>query len=291
MKAVVLGADGMLGHEMVRTLSHDDHDVVAAVRQVPNETTRAALRGAEIAAGIDARTPDALADLIDGHQPDAVINAVGIVKQRPAANDAIESIHLNSLFPHQLAALCRDSGARLIHISTDCVFSGAKGNYREADVPDPVDLYGRSKLLGEISYPGCVTLRTSIIGLELVRFTGLVEWFLKQRDSAPGWTRTMYSGLTTSELARVVLRVIDAGDRLDGLWHVSGDPISKFDLLVQLRDALARPISIVPDGSVVIDRTMNSDRIRSILNYEPPAWEEMLYELAAAVSVRERHAS
>ena len=192
-------------------------------------------------------------------------------------------------FPHQLAAFCRQSNARLVHVSTDCVYSGTRGGYRESDTPDPVDLYGRSKLLGEVSYPGCVTLRTSIIGLELGRSNGLVEWFLGQRKRTPGWTKALYSGLTTAELARVIMRVIDAGEKLDGLWHVSGDPISKFDLLVALQGALGRPISVAPEGSVVIDRTMNSDRFQAALGYKPPTWNEMLAELARAIKSREQH--
>lgn len=288
MKAIVLGADGMLGHEMARSLTVGNHDVVAAVRKDPDERTRFALTGSAVVPRVDARVRRSIVNLIDQQRPDAIINAVGIVKQRPEARDAVGSIQINSLFPHQLAELCTSTGTRLIHISTDCVFSGEKGDYRESEYPDPVDIYGRSKLLGEIAYPGCVTLRTSIVGLELARYTGLVEWFLAQRGKAPGWTKAMYSGLTTAELARVIIRVIEAGEQMDGLWHVSGDPISKFDLLVGLRDALARDIEIIPDESVVIDRTLNSESFRAALGYRPPTWDEMLDELALAVTSRER---
>jgi len=185
-----------------------------------------------------------------------------------------------------MAAACADLGARLVHISTDCVFSGTKGAYTEDDLPDPLDLYGRSKLLGEVSDTGCITLRTSIIGLELSTGSGLVEWFLRQNETANGWSRAMYSGVTTAELSRVIVDVLVRDLPIDGLWHVSAVPISKLDLLVKLRDLLGRNIELLPDDSVTIDRTMNSDRFRKVTGYEPPSWDEMLSELAAAVKER-----
>lgn len=287
MKFLVLGADGMFGHEMVRTLVSQGHDTIAATRRIPNEQVLSMLAGADIISGIDARISDTLVGAIGETKPDAVINAIGIVKQRPAAKEAIESIRINSLLPHELAALCKAASARLVHISTDCVFSGRQGNYTEDDLPDPLDLYGRSKLMGEVADEGCITLRTSIIGLELFQKSGLVEWFLRQEGTAPGWTHAMYSGLTTSELSRVVMRVLEGDSSLDGIWHLSGAPISKYDLLVQLRDALGRDLELVPDDSVTIDRTMNSQRFRTAAAYEPPTWDSMLNELAEAITERE----
>lgn len=272
---------------MVRTLLATGHDVVAATRRVPEGEVLIALSGAHIISGIDARFNETLAATFAEARPDAVVNAIGIVKQRPAAKEAVESIRINSLLPHELAAMCVDVGAKLVHISTDCVFSGAKGDYTEGDLPDPVDLYGRSKLLGEVVGPGCLTIRTSIIGLELSEGSGLIEWFLRQTGSASGWSRAMYSGVTTAELSRVIVELLSRDDPLNGLWHLSADPISKLDLLVKLRDLLGREIKLVPDDSVTIDRTMNSDRLRSAASYEPPSWDLMLSELATSVRERE----
>jgi len=216
-----------------------------------------------------------------------VINAVGIVKQRAAAADPLESIAVNSLFPHRLASLCGLANARLIHISTDCVFSGDRGNYKEGDNPDPVDLYGRTKLLGELTETGCLTIRTSMIGLELGQPSGLIEWFLQQTDTASGWTRAKWSGLTTVELARVIEMLVRDHRELDGLWHISAQPITKYKLLVDFGALLNRPTRVVPSDTVVIDRSLSSERFRAAVQYVPPRWAQMLAELAYAVRDRE----
>jgi dTDP-4-dehydrorhamnose reductase len=182
--------------------------------------------------------------------------------------------------------MCRRANARLIHISTDCVFSGNRGNYGEADSPDPVDLYGRTKLLGEVTGEGCLTIRTSIIGLELAHFSGLIEWFLRQSANVHGYRRALWNGVTTLELARVINTLIKR-PTLDGLWHVSAEPISKYQLLTDLAALLNRRIAVVPDDTVVIDRSLDSERFQAALPYTPPNWNQMAQELASAVRDRE----
>ncbi len=285
MKVLVLGGDGMLGHQVVQRLS-SSHDVVATVRKPMTPAIATALAGCRIITGFDVRDPDAPLTLLLAERPEAVVNAVGIVKQRAAAEDPLESISVNSLFPHRLAKACRLADTRLIHISTDCVFSGEKGDYTEADNPDPVDLYGRTKLLGEVSGQGCLTIRTSMIGLELARHSSLIEWFLRQQGGVHGYTRSRWSGLTTAELARVIDKVITDHRELDGLWHVSGQAISKYTLLADLALLLGRHLTVAPDESVVVNRSLNSDRFRAAVAYDPPSWEQMLKELAAAVRDR-----
>ncbi len=287
MNVLVLGADGMLGHQLVRGLVAANHEVVAVTRRVPMPLTREALEGARIVTGVDVRILDTIVGAVGGARPAAVLNCIGIVKQRTEAKDALESIRVNSVFPHALASLCATVGARLVHLSTDCVFSGRAGNYTEDDLPDPIDLYGRSKLLGEISAPGCLTLRTSIIGLELMRRESLLEWFLRQNESATGWTRARYSGVTTIELSRLVVRLLQERPDLEGIWQVSSDPITKYDLLVMLRDAIRRDVAIVPDARTSIDRTLDSRRFREAVGYQPPSWKQMISELADAVRRRE----
>lgn len=286
MKVLVLGGDGMLGHQVVRRLS-SSHDVVTTVRNAAPATIKDCLSHSRIITGFDARVPDASLTLLLAERPQVVINAVGIVKQRSAAADPLESIAVNSIFPHRLARACRLAEARLIHVSTDCVFSGQKGDYSETDNPDPVDLYGRAKLLGEVSGQGCLTIRTSIIGLELTHHSSLIEWFLRQEGDIHGYTRSIWSGLTTAELARVVDMLVTDHQDLDGIWHVSGPPISKYTLLTDLAALLGRSSTVLPDDSLVIDRSLNSDRFRSAVGYSPPSWEQMLPELAAAVRDRE----
>jgi dTDP-4-dehydrorhamnose reductase len=284
MKLLVLGADGMLGHQVARKLSKS-HEVVATLRKPAASGVIAALEGCRIISGLDVRVPDASEDLLLREKPQVVVNAVGIVKQRLPA-DSVESIEVNSLFPHRLAATCRLVDARLIHISTDCVFSGNRGNYHEADNPDPLDLYGRTKLLGEVTGDGCLTIRTSIIGLELAHYSGLVEWFLRQRGFVLGYRRARWNGMTTLELARVIDTLVK-GSELDGLWHISTEPISKYQLLADLASVLKLQTTVVPDDTVVIDRSLNSERFRTRLPYSPPSWEQMLQELACAVHDRE----
>lgn len=287
MRVLVLGADGMLGHELTRTLVAAGHLVVATTRRAPDSLTMERLAGAQIFPGVDARMHDTVTSVLAEARPAAVLNCVGIVKQRAEARHAVESIRINSLFPHQLANLCTAAAARLVHMSTDCVFSGRVGNYTEDDIPDPVDLYGRSKLLGEVTAPGCLTLRMSIVGLELTRKGSLVEWFLRQEGRVDGWTKAGYSGLTTMELSRIVVRLLEDWPDVDGLWQISSDRITKYDLLVMLRDALGRKVEIVPDPRVSLDRTLDSRRLRDAVKYEPPSWQSMASELAAAVHRRE----
>jgi dTDP-4-dehydrorhamnose reductase len=283
MKVLVLGGDGMLGHQVARRLA-SSNEVVATVRKPPTTIVTAALAGCRLITGVDVQLPGAL-EVVGETGAEAVVNAAGIVKQRTA--DSIESIAVNSLFPHQLARACREADSRLIHISTDCVFSGARGDYRESDTPDPHDLYGLTKLLGEVSGPGSLTIRTSMIGLELANRSSLIEWFLRQQGEVGGYRRAIWSGLTTVELARVIERLLTQQPKLDGVWHVSGEPISKFELLTRLAAMLGRHVDIVPDDRVVIDRSLNSERFRSAVGYDPPSHDAMLAELASAVLARE----
>jgi dTDP-4-dehydrorhamnose reductase len=287
VRILILGGDGMLGHQLLRSWS-PRHDVRVALHR-PLEAYRAhqLFSDSNAIGGVEARDPTVLAGVLDRVQPDAVINCIGIVKQRSEAKAAIPSIEVNALLPHRLLELCRERRARLIHLSTDCVFSGRTGRYRQDDIPDPVDLYGRSKLLGEVSDEPGVTLRTSIIGLELDRFTGLVEWFLAERGMIRGFRRAIYSGLTTMEMARVIGRLLERHVRLSGVWHVASPPISKYDLLVRLARALGRTdIEIVPDDTFVCDRSLRAEPFTEATGYTAPSWDEMIAELAAAIRAR-----
>jgi dTDP-4-dehydrorhamnose reductase len=284
MRILILGGDGMLGHRLLHQLA-PNHEVRVTVRQ-PLEAYRAyrLFDRANTFDEMDARDPAALPRVLGEFAPEAIINAVGVIKQRRDAKDGVLSIQVNSLFPHLLARLCEARGARLVHLSTDCVFSGAKGNYVETDRPDPVDVYGFSKLLGEVIRPHALTLRTSMIGIELARKTGLVEWFLSQRGKMiKGYRKAIFSGFTTAELARVIEGLLTSHPQAAGLYHVSAAPITKFDLLSRLNDRLDLGIRIEPDEAVAVDRSLDSTRFRGEFGYAPPSWDAMLDELASEI--------
>lgn len=289
MKILVLGGNGMLGHAMVRDLA-PRHRVTATVRGPLEEHAASGLFHADnTVASVEAADWPRLAALLREQAPEAVVNCMGVIKQRPESRAAIPSIEINSLLPHRLNELCRDIGARLVHLSTDCVFSGRRGGYRESDLPDALDLYGRSKLLGEVADPPGVTLRTSIIGLELRRRTALVEWFLAQRGAVRGFRRAIFSGFTTREMVRVVERVLVDGAVTAGVWHVAAAPISKHDLLLELARRIPRTdVEIVPDDDFVCDRSLDGSAFEQATGYRPPSWEDMLEELAAEIRRRGR---
>jgi dTDP-4-dehydrorhamnose reductase len=277
VRVLVLGASGMLGNAVFRFFSCSrGHAATGTVRSsnalklLPEE-----LRG-QIVSGVEIYDLDGLTKLFERVKPAVVINCVGLVKQLPGADDPLTAIPMNALLPHRLLAMCKVAGARLIHISTDCVFDGARGMYRESDFADATDLYGRSKYLGELHDPQAVTLRTSIIGPELATAHGLVGWFLAQRGPVKGFTRAIFSGLPTVELARVIRDFVIPAADLSGLYHVSSAPISKYDVLRGVAREYGHSIEIAPDGELVIDRSLDSSRFRERTGYVAPAWQEML---------------
>jgi dTDP-4-dehydrorhamnose reductase len=274
---LVFGASGMLGNAMLRFFAASEGlRVWGTVRSPATGSKLPAEVRERLIAGIDVERSDHLVEAMRQARPEVVVNCIGLVKQLDAADDPLEAIPINSLLPHRLARLADAAGARLIHISTDCVFDGAKGNYRESDVPDAKDLYGRSKLLGEVDYPNAVTLRTSIIGHELEGARSLIGWFLAQEGEVEGFSRAVFSGLPTVELARVVRDFVIPNPDLRGLYHVSAEPIDKLALLRLVAEAYGKSIAIRPSERVVLDRSLDSSRFRSATGYQPPAWPELI---------------
>jgi dTDP-4-dehydrorhamnose reductase len=208
----------------------------------------------------------------------------------------LPSIAINALFPHHLAKLCQAANIRLIHISTDCVFSGLRGNYQESDVADANDLYGRTKFLGEVSYENCLTLRTSLIGRELEQSHGLIEWFLRQKKKIiHGYTRAVFSGFTTNAFAEIITLIITKYPHMEGIWHVASEPISKFELLSLVKKFHGLDIQIEPDETFVCDRSLNADRFRQTTGFVPPTWpgmiEEMVQDTTPYEALRRSHAN
>ncbi|MFP6678772.1 MAG: SDR family oxidoreductase [Dehalococcoidia bacterium] len=283
-KVLILGGAGMLGHKMYQTLSSGSFDTYATVRPTVEESPLSVFDSSNYGrfiGGVDVSDFIAVERLLDEMRPEVLINCVGVIKQRDAAHDPIESITINALLPHRLAQICGRTDTRLIHFSTDCVFNGDKGAYKESDPSDAKDLYGRTKYLGEVSSQGSLTLRSSIIGRELYNNTSLVEWFLSQGGkNVKGFAKARYSGITTNRMSIMVRDLILNHPTLSGIYQVSGPWISKFDLLELVRDAFQLEIEIERDEDMVIDRTLDGDRFRTDTGLVTPSWQEMVIELA-----------
>jgi dTDP-4-dehydrorhamnose reductase len=229
----------------------------------------------------DITDDEALGRVLAQTKPEAVINCVGLIKQRDEASDEALTRRVNAEFPHHLAKRCGETGARLIHFSTDCVFAGTKGNYTETDRPDATDLYGQSKHQGEVAEAHCFTLRTSVIGHELGTDLALLDWFLSQHgQTVSGFSQAIYSGFTTLEMTRIIEQILTRHTELSGVWHVASEPISKFDLLQLCSEKLGWEGVIEPSDDFVCDRSLNADRFNQATGYTPPSWEAMIGELA-----------
>lgn len=276
-RVLVLGASGMLGNAVLRLFAASPgFEVTGSVRSMNSVASLTPRVRSRVLSGIDVENHDSLIQLMSATSPQVVINCVGLVKQLETADDPLAALPINALLPHRLARLCALAGARLVHVSTDCVFSGAKGMYREDDPADATDLYGRSKHIGEVDCPHAVTLRTSIIGHELGSAHGLVEWFLAQSSGVQGFARAVFSGLPTVELARVMRDVVIPRPDLHGVHHVSASAISKYDLLTQVAGVYNKPIPIALDERLVIDRSLDSSRFRAATGYVAPEWPMLI---------------
>lgn len=277
-KLLILGGTGMIGHGLFYELSKcEDLNVFATARSDNNlEHWFPPELRQKIRVNVDADNFDTVVRAMASIQPNIVINCIGLIKQLPLANDPLSAITSNSLLPHRVSLLCRTAGARMIQVSTDCIFNGSKGNYTEADPSDAIDPYGRSKSLGEVEYPHYVTLRTSIIGHELKGKLGLIEWFLAQKGTINGFTHSIYSGIPTVEFARVIKEYVLPNPQLSGLYHVSAEPISKYDLLNLVAKRYSKKIEIKPFDDFYSDRSLDSSRFREATRYRPPFWEELV---------------
>lgn len=277
MRVLVIGAGGMIGSTVLRVLSEkNDWEVCGSVRDGSVRRFFPASIGEHLIAGVDVESQDSLIRILDQIRPNVVVNCAGLTKHKPEAEEPLVSIPINTLMPHRLAGLCKLISARLIHVSTDCVFSGEKGEYVEDDFADARDVYGKSKALGEVIYPHAITLRTSTIGHELQSTYGLLDWFLSQEGRCKGYTRAVFSGLPTVVFAQVVRDVVIPHTELFGLYHVAAKPIDKFALLKLIADVYGKTIDIVPDDKLVIDRSLDAKRFQQATGYFAPEWPELI---------------
>jgi dTDP-4-dehydrorhamnose reductase len=279
-KILILGISGMLGNALFRFFSaNPNFETYGSVRSTSARIFFPQSNQRKIVDKIEVENIDSLIKLFDLVQPDVVINCIGVIKQLAEADDPLISIPINALLPHRLACLCELNNTRLIHMSSDCVFSGKQGNYQESDIPDAIDLYGRSKLLGEVEYPHVITLRTSIIGKELNGSRSLIGWFLEQKDVVKGYRKVIFSGLPTIEIAKIICEFILPNPHLNGLYHLSVDPISKYDLLLLVAKIYQKNIVIDPDEQIVIDRSLNSNRFRDATGFKPKPWIDLIQSM------------
>jgi len=268
----------MLGHKVAQVAARD-LEVYATVRAM--QPGLAPLLGLDadhllihpdVSAGIDA--------LLDRVRPTAIVNCTGVLPPVSGTLDPAEATAVNSQAPHRMASAARARGMRLIHVSTDAVFDGRRGNYTEDDAPDATDLYGRSKALGEVEDEGQLTIRTSLVGRQLRGSRGLLEWFLSHRGkTVQGYRAMRFSGLSTPAMGRAIVTLITEHPALTGTFHVGGDPISKYDLLLLLNEAFDAGVTIVPTDGLRIDRSLDSARFAALAG-AAPSWPRMLEELA-----------
>ena len=285
MRVLILGGEGMLGHKVFQVLS-ERFETFATFRNLRGLwKTYPIYENVDsfyTKGGVDVMNFDTVISAFAQVKPEVVINCIGIIKQIDQAKDPIISLNLNSLFPHRLAELCSATDTRMFHMSTDCVFSGRKGNYSEDDIPDAEDLYGRTKLLGEVNREGCLTIRTSIFGRDFAKQSALLEWFLSNRGGTiNGYKNAIYTGFSTQILARIMSDIIADFPDLSGLYQVSSDPISKYDLLSKINTAMNLDIKIEPEEQFYSDLSLDSSKFRKETGYNFPDWDEMISGLAA----------
>ena len=285
MKVLVLGGTGMLGHKLLQSFTEEGFSCSCTIRQSLNDPfiqNIELFKKVSVFGEVDVMDFKALESLVCELEPSWILNGIGVIKQRDTAKVAIPSIAINSLLPHLLADWASTYGGRLIHFSTDCIFDGQTGGYTEDSLSNATDLYGKSKFLGEVDAPNALTLRTSIIGRELCHFASLVEWFLSQNGkSAKGFRRAFYSGVTTNEMAKLIVRIINDRPDLSGLWHLTSPTIDKYALLLLIKEAFGLDIEVSPNDDFFMDRSMTSDRFWAETGWTQPNWPDMISEMAS----------
>lgn len=279
MKILILGGDGMLGHQLLNSFKEKFEVKVTLRKNIKEYTHYKIFTESNSFDHVDVRDFEKLAGVIETYKPNVLINAVGIVKQRKDSKEIIPSLEINALLPHKLSLECSKYNTRVIHISTDCVFSGKTGMYNENSFSDADDIYGRTKFLGELSLNNCLTLRTSIIGRELSRHKSLLDWFLAQNQPIKGFKNAIFSGFTTIELAKIIEMMIIKYPEASGIYNVSSEPINKYDLLKMISEVLNHKIEIIPDDTFYCNRSLSSELFRKNFNYTPPTWLSMISEL------------
>lgn len=282
MKVLILGASGMLGHKLYQVL-RKDMEVYGTIRGNSKDDPN-------IIPYVEAINHFKLHHVIDGLAPDAVVNCIGLVKQNHEAKNTHNCFVINAGFPHKIATMCRQRKIRFIHISTDCVFNGLSGNYNEYDTPSPLDLYGYSKLLGEVKGDNVLTIRTSMIGPELRGRYGLLEWLLSNRGGhISGYTESIFSGFPTITLSKLLKKLILEHRELTGLYHIASDPIDKYSLLEMINQEMDLCIDIQKVPGMKCNRSLNGSKFNKETGFSPLDWPAMVKELVHESNDHTRH--
>lgn len=280
MKILVLGITGLIGRYIFSVL-YNSFDVIGTTRKKKVDLTDINLyQNKNILYNFDILKSSEVKNKIIDLRPDYIINCIGITKRKITDND-IDVIYTNSIFPHKLSKLSELFNCKVIHFSTDCVFSGDKGFYDEESNTDALDLYGKTKALGEIKYKNSLTIRSSFIGLELYDKTELLEWVLSQNGKKiNGYKKTMYSGVTTLFLAQFVKKILNLNFTFSGLYNLSPKvPISKYDLIELIIEEFQLNINLIKEERTVHNPTLDGELLRKELNFIIPSWKQMLKEL------------
>ena len=274
----ILGVSGMLGNSLLRYFKKiNKYKVIGSIR---GSKTPEKLNSCDefIIKKLDVSDERLLKKTIYKYQPKIVINCIGLVKQVDSSTDPIQAIQINSLLPHRLLSICESINSKLVHISTDCVFSGVEGNYKEGDTANATDVYGLSKRLGEIDAPN-LTLRTSVIGREIKDHVGLLDWFLSQEKDVLGYSGAIFSGLPAPEIAAVLRDFVIPNKSLAGLYHLAANPISKYELLKLIANEYGLTTHVVKDSTFKIDRSLNAEKFNSETGYTPPTWQALVRQM------------
>ena len=282
MRILILGASGLIGHTLLRDLSAKC-EVYGTLHKGKKEYGDALLfSGKNIIPDVDVANHKMFKGILKAVDPDVILNCVGITKRKIEITNNMDVLKINSLFPHQLATWARETDARVIHFSTDCVFDGEFGNYSESSPTNAKDMYGRTKALGEINYNHTLTIRSSFIGQELFDKTELLEWFIAQEGKQiMGYNRTYYSGVSTLFMARVVEKIITNHSDLSGIYQLAtNSPISKYDLLQIAKKAFNVKVDIMIDETHTHRPTLNGSKLQKEMDLEIPSWQSMMDELA-----------
>lgn len=280
LNILVLGASGMLGAALFSTLPKVKAHYHLFGTHRENSVTPVTNERMTLLPLADIFDASALRDILKSNDIHVVINAIGLIKQIGQTLTQADYVRMNSWLPHFVSELCDEVGARFIEVSTDCVFTGAKGDYTETDTPDAKDIYGLSKLLGEVTdKPSALTIRTSIIGHESGRAASLIDWFLSTSGTTNGYSKAIFSGFPTTILARIIGEYILPNSELHGLYHVSAEPIDKLSLLKLVADVYEHDVEILAKAEPVIDRSLNSDRFREATGFTPLDWPTLIKEM------------
>jgi dTDP-4-dehydrorhamnose reductase len=287
---LILGGSGMLGHKLVQVLSPEFQVWTTVRTSAPTFTRLAVASKVRVIGCVSVDDIDSVFAAIELSKPQVIINCIGVVKQVEDSLNPIANIAVNALFPHQLFQKCKAADIRLITVSTDCVFSGARGNYSEDDLADAQDRYGRSKRLGEVDAPGCLTIRTSLVGRQLSNAYGLIEWFFsRQGTTVDGYTNALFSGVTTLKAAELITDVVLRHNELWGIRHLASEPISKYDLLTLVKRTFNLNIDINRNDSLHCDRTLNCRKFVNDTGYRIPSWTDMIEQMSLDTTIYPRY--